>query len=70
MADVRPVPDFVVENHGTVFLFVPKNDKAAAFLRDSADTQPWQWMGGALAVEHRSAGYLADALIEEGFEVR
>jgi hypothetical protein len=60
-------PDFVVENHGNIFLFYPRNDLARKHLHEVTDGQ---WLGGALAVEHRYARDLAQALLDDGWEVR
>ena len=60
--------DYIVENHGTIFLFHPQNDAAEQNLRDKVEDTAG-WMGKALAVEHRYAFDLAQQLIEEGWVV-
>jgi hypothetical protein len=59
--------DVLVENHGTIFLFRPITDTAEAWLREHT---AGEWFGGALVVEHRYAGDLAEGLQEEGFAIR
>jgi hypothetical protein len=60
--------DVTVENHGSIFLFRPMNDAARQHLEENVSDGA-QWFGGALAVEPRYAGALAQALIEDGMEV-
>ena len=62
-------PDYRIENHGTIFLVRPQNDRARQHLQESISADA-QWFGDALAVEHRYARDLAAGLIEEGFTVR
>lgn len=61
--------DYLVENHGCVFLFRPLNAAARAWLAGSVQADA-QWWGGALAVEHRYARDLAANLQHDGFELR
>ena len=49
-----------LERHGTVTLLVPESLAERHWLEAHADAEPWQWTGGALAVEPR----LADAILE------
>jgi hypothetical protein len=58
--------DYTFENHGSLFLVRPHNDAAEAWLVEHTDGQ---WLGGALAVEHRYAAGLAEGLIDDGFTV-
>lgn len=60
--------DYIIENHGTIFLFRPQNEAAAKNLRDNVEDTAG-WMGTALAVEHRFAFDLAKQLREEGWVV-
>lgn len=64
----KPVsPDFLIENHGSIYLLRPTNDSAREFLAESVDPDNSQWFGGALVVEHRYIGPLVDNLREDGF---
>lgn len=58
--------DFVVDNHGTIFLFTPTNAAALEHLQENVADDA-QWFGDALAVEHRYARDLAAALHSNGF---
>lgn len=61
-------PDYIVENHGTIFLFLPMNSEAKKNLVDNVEDTAG-WMGDALAVEHRYAHDLVKQLREEGWVV-
>jgi hypothetical protein len=61
--------DFEIQNHGTIFLFVPLNDAADLHIRENVQDDA-QWFGGALVVEHRYARDLAQQLTEAGFTVQ
>jgi hypothetical protein len=50
----RPL-DVSVEHHGTVATFALLTAAARAFLSDHVATEPWQFLGGRLCVERRSA---------------
>lgn len=62
------IPDYSVENHGSIFLFRCHNPEAEKNLRDNVEDTAG-WMGNALAVEHRYAFDLAAQLREEGWVV-
>jgi hypothetical protein len=49
-------------DEGTVVLFVPLDAAAREWLESNVHSEPWQWFGGALAVDRRYAGALADAI--------
>ena len=60
------MPDYQIDNYGSVFLFTPMNGPARQHLKDHTDGQ---WFGSSLAVEHRYAPNLASALQDDGFTV-
>jgi hypothetical protein len=66
--DTNTKPDFYIDGGGSVYLFRPLNDEARKHLAENVQDGA-TWFGGALAVEHRFAGDLADALREDGFTV-
>jgi hypothetical protein len=76
MSDIFPIltgnksssADFLVQNEGTIFLFRPLTEEAAAHLQENVQEDA-QWFGGALVVEHRYARDLADQLTQDGFTV-
>jgi hypothetical protein len=59
-----------VENHGSLFLFRPLDREAEDWIEERVPSEPWQWLGGALAVEHRYILGLIDGFRSEGGEVR
>ena len=59
-------PDFVFENHFSLFLVQPMNASAREHLESRVGDDA-QWFGGALAVEPRYVDGLADGLESEGF---
>jgi hypothetical protein len=61
-------PDFLIENHGSTFLFDPQNTSAENHLREHVSEEA-QWFGGALVVEPRYVAGLAKALRANGFEI-
>jgi hypothetical protein len=58
-----------VQNHGSIWLFEGTNDAARAELAALVSTEPWQWLGRALAVDHRFGAGLAEYLRSHGLEV-
>lgn len=61
--------DFKIENHGSVFLFLPLTEAAREHVEEEVRPEGWQRMGEGFAVEHRVAFDLTDALVGEGFTV-
>ena len=61
-------PDFLIENHGSIFLFDPQNTSAEKHLREHVSEEA-QWFGGALVVEPRYVVDLFTALRAEGFQI-
>ena len=61
--------DFVVANHGSIFLVDPQSDSARSHLIEHVSDDA-QWYGGTLVVEHRYIGDLINQLVEDGWVVR
>ena len=53
-------PDVEVNNHGSLVLLTPRTERASHWIRDHVHTEPYNWLGHSLAVEHR----YADAIIK------
>jgi len=63
--------DVQITNHGTMFFFWPKNDKARQWVDENIPLESWQWHGDeAFAVDGRYALDLAQGMIDAGLEVR
>lgn len=58
--------DFTVHDEGSVVLINPLSPAAKDWLDEHAVTESWQWWAGMLAVEHRYAQALIEAMQEEG----
>ena len=63
MSDIR------VEDHGTVALLRPHREAGDDWIRNHCETEGWQWLGGALAVEPRLVRELVAAAREAGLDV-
>lgn len=56
--------DWYIIDEGSIVLFEPLTRTAREWLEDNVD-EPWQWLGNALAVDHRAAQDLYDAIVED-----
>lgn len=63
------LPDYRVEGGGTVYLVRAMNQAALDNLKEGVSDEA-QWMGRAVAVEHRYIVPLVEQLRAEGWEVR
>jgi hypothetical protein len=62
------MPDVRVENHGSIFLFQPLSSAAREWI-DQNIPDDAQFLGTALAVEHRYAHDIAEGMQADGLEV-
>ena len=62
-------PDVLIESHGTVYLFIWNSENGRQFLTQEIETEPWQWLGSNLAVDHHNAAPLAGHIIESGLTI-
>lgn len=62
----KPIPDVLVHNEGTVFLFNPLTPAAREWIDENVATEPYQWFGTTLVVEHRYAWGLAEGMKDAG----
>lgn len=56
------VPDVLVANAFTTFVFTPITAKAKRWVNENVQSEPWQWHGNALVVETRFAWGLAQGM--------
>ncbi len=61
--------DVFIDNQGTIVAITPMTRAAREWLEDNCQTEPWQWLGVTLGVEHRYAGDIIEGLQEAGFTV-
>lgn len=54
----------------SVLQFEGLTDAGRDWLRDNCDSEPWQWLGNRLGVDHRYAGNLIEHAAEDGLRVR
>ena len=60
--------DFLVENHGSIFLLKPQTDSATSWVEEHIPEDA-QRLGNAIAVEHRYIGAFAEGIISDGLVV-
>jgi hypothetical protein len=66
MSTHKQASEVLVCNEGTVFTFCPLTPQAKEWLDNSVCSEPWQWFGHILVVEHRFALGLAEGLDDAG----
>jgi hypothetical protein len=59
-------PDVLVANDGSVVTFCPLTTRAKEWIAESVQSEPWQWFGATLVVEHRYAWALAEGMTDAG----
>jgi hypothetical protein len=59
-------PDILVQNEGTVFVFCPITSQGKEWVSENVHSEPWQWFGDVLVVEHRFAWGLAQGMKDAG----
>ena len=64
------MPDIQVTNHGSIMLFQPMSELGQSWLDEHLDGSDVQYWGNAVVVEPRYARGLADAMLDDGLEVR
>jgi len=68
MTNVTGVPDFEVENHGSLYLVRATTEEALSHLQGNVSGEA-QWIGWAVAVEPRYIEDMVLALEENGWTV-
>jgi hypothetical protein len=61
-------PDFLAQDHGTVWKFTPLTTQAKLFA-DELPLERWQWQGQGFVVDHRFGREFTQQLEQEGFRV-
>ena len=65
----KPKPDITVQNHGSIFLFVPETRRGRTWINENVQDDA-QWWANALVVEHRYAMDLASGMMADGLRVK
>lgn len=63
------MPDVEVIDTGSVIGFWPKTESAEEWFAENVYSEPWQWMGPVLYVDHRCAADLGVEIEGAGFTV-
>jgi hypothetical protein len=61
--------DFRIEDHGSIVVVQPLTPQAGEWIEENVPTEPWQWLGGGLCVEHRYAEPLIEGIVEDGLSL-
>lgn len=59
--------DFTAIDQGSIVMLRPNTDAARDWLDVSVHSEPWQWQGDFLCMDHRMAQPVLDGIEEEGF---
>jgi len=62
-------PDVRVANEGNIFMLEFCSDRAKAWQEEFISTESWQWLGSRLAVDHRFAVGVVEAMQRDGLSV-
>ena len=63
------VIDIIVADRGTLIGFAPASRLARTWFAENVSSEPWQWAGPTLWVDHRLAQQLRDGISDEGLGV-
>jgi hypothetical protein len=62
-------PDVLVRDEGTVWIFNPLTSVAQEWFVERVQSEPWQWLGTSLLVEHRFAAGLIEGITDAGLGI-
>lgn len=62
--------DVEITDHGSIVTFRPLTPAAEAWFDQHVQAEPWQWLGSALAVEHRLGSHLLGGILDAGLTIR
>lgn len=62
-------PDFRVHHDGSVSVLVPVSSAAQVWVEECVQSEPWQWLGAGLVIEHRYIDLITGGARDEGFTV-
>ncbi len=65
-AEEHQTADVLVHNESTICLFNPLSERAKTWVKEHVAAESWQWPCDALAVEHRYAPEIAEAMVGDG----
>jgi hypothetical protein len=59
----------IIDNQGSVVVFSPEGDLEYEWLTLNTETEPYQWQGRSLVVDHRYAEDLIEGVRSAGFVI-
>lgn len=68
---IQVQPDFTLtyKDGDSLGRLRPNNDSAQRWLEENAQSEPWQWLGRWLCIEHRYITDIVAGIRDEGFTV-
>jgi hypothetical protein len=66
---VVPRPDVLVEDQGTIIILVQLTETGEQWVNENLQTEPWQWVGGAVCVDHRMAAQILEGMEDDGLKL-
>jgi hypothetical protein len=64
-----PTPDFLCENHGSIFLLRPVTQSAHSWIDEHLPSDA-QWFGNGVVVEHRYIWAILEGIQNDGLAVQ
>lgn len=61
--------DFVVSDHGTIFLLQPLSPAASQWVEDQFQLESWHWHGNSIAIEHRFIRDIVEGIRSDNLSV-
>ena len=61
--------DIQVNNQGTIILLTIMSEKGKKWINKHLQTEPWQWYGPSLAIDHRMAAPILEGMRDDGLEL-
>ena len=58
--------DFRIGGGGSVFTLQPNTKRAREWIEENLVVEPWQWLGDAVAIEHRFIGNITEGIKADG----
>jgi len=62
-------PDVLIRNEGTAWMFNPLTPAAKQWFDENVESEPWQWLGTSLVVDHGMAAGLVQGILDAGLHV-
>ena len=63
-------PDIIVSGAGSLYMLKPVSDAGRKWMDNNLQPESWQWIGGALGVEHRFVVDILDGMQEDGLIIQ